>query len=335
MQFQRLINHVVLVIDQSGSMYKHRNTVVEVVDSTVGYLAERSKEYEQETRVSIYTFSSGYQHIACLVYDMDVLRLPSLKGLYNPAGGTALIDATIKAISELEQTATLHGEHAFLFYTITDGQENSSTASSYTLKSKLGELYARNNWTVAAFVPDKMAVNDAVRFGFLQDNVTLWETGSAKSFEAVGKVIRETTNTFMENRSKGIHSSKSLFRLNTLSDLDIKNKLTPLAQYNYSMKYVPFDQRVDSFVAAVTGRSLIIGKAYYQLTKTEDIQPQKNIAISYNNKVYTGPQARQLLGLPDHTVKVRPDQMPGYTIFVQSTALNRKLIGGTNLLLMV
>jgi hypothetical protein len=330
------INHVVLVIDASGSMMYHQNTVVKVVDDTVSHLAQRSTELEQETRVTIYVFSSGYNHIKCLAYDMDVLRLPSMKGLYKPIGGTALIDATIKAISDLSQTATLYGEHAFLMYVITDGEENSSSHSAAVLSNEFKDVDKRGNWSYAAFVPSQDGVSNAVRFGFPKENVMVWDTASATGFETVGKVIRQASDTYMTNRSMGIKSSKNLFQLSSVSTSDIKNQLKPLPSSQYRLLNVPFDQRVDEFVYDTTGSKLIVGKAYYQLSKKETIQPQKNIAILYNNKIYTGPQARNLIGLPDYTVDVDPKatQYANYSIFVQSTALNRKLIGGTRLLLL-
>lgn len=335
MALKNFINHVVLVIDASGSMNYLTNTVVSVVDDTVKHLAEQSIAQEQETRVTVYTFSSGYNHIKCLAYDMDVLRMQSIKGMYRASGGTALIDATIKAMEDLDKTATLYGEHAFLMYVITDGDENSSSHSALTLKSNFSVLDGKGNWSYACFVPNQTGVNYAVKYGFPKENVIIWDTTSAKGLETVGHIVRQASTTFMTNRSMGIRSSKNLFSLNRVTESDIKLSLNALSPGTHQLIAVPFDQRVDEFVYDHTGRKLIIGKAYYQLTKKETIQPQKNIAIGFGGKIYTGPQARQLLGLPDHTVDVDPSstQYANYTIFVQSTALNRKLIGGTSLLL--
>lgn len=330
------INHVVLVIDMSGSMFSHQETVIKVVDSTVQHLAQKSTELEQETRVTIYTFSSGYQAVKCLVYDMDVLRLPSMKGLYTPGGGTALRDATIKAITDLDQTATLYGEHAFLLYVITDGEENSSSYSTTQLQQHFRTADSKGNWTYAIFVPGTRGVTEAVRFGFPKDNVVVWDVNSNKGFESVGQTVRAATDTYMTNRSRGIKSTKNLFTLNKLAPTDIRNQLIPLGQDKYSLLYAPIDQRVDEFVYDRTGSKLIVGRAYYQLSKKETVQANKNIAIKYNNRFYTGPQARKLLGLPDDTVEVDPrsDDYSQYLIFIQSTALNRKIMGGTSLLLM-
>lgn len=332
---QSLINHVVLVIDRSSSMYKHQNTVVEVVDSTVKFLAERSQSNEQETRLTVYTFSSGLNAVKCLFYDMDVLRMPSLKGVYKTDGMTALRDATLKAIEDLEKTATLYGDHAFLLYVITDGQENASTASTSQLSSKLREVQRRGNWSLGAFAPDAEGVKAAITYGFLPENVTIWEATTTAGVESVGSAIRSTSSVWMDNRSRGIRSSNNLFQLNDLTVRDIKS-LTPLLPGAYQLPFINADTRADDAYVRHLGIPWYIGKVYYQLTKKETIQPQKNIAILYEGKVYSGPQARQLLGLPNHSVDVTPgdSKYKDYKIFVQSTAPNRKLLRGTYALLM-
>lgn len=331
---QSIINHVVLVVDRSSSMYKHQNTVVEVVDSTVKFLAERSQANEQETRITVYTFSSGFDAVKCLFYDMDVLRMPSMRGLYQTNGMTALRDATLKSIEDLEKTATLYGDHAFLVYVVTDGLENSSRATTAQLNRKLSEVQTRGNWSLAAFAPDRAGVEAAILYGFPRENVTLWETGTTAGVEAVGNAIRTTTSTWMDNRSKGIRSSSNLFKLNTLTVHDIKS-LVPMIPSSYLLPYFTADTRADDAYVYNMGKPWIIGNVYYQLTKKETIQPQKNIAILYDGRIYTGPQARQLLGLPDTSVDVTPgdSKYKEYKIFVQSTAPNRKILKGTYALL--
>lgn len=328
-----IINHVVLVLDASSSMTPYRAALVQVADNQIKHLARRSQELDQETRVTVYSFSNPTS-IECLIFDKDVLRMPSIASLYKVYGNTALLDATGLALEDLGKTAQMYGDHAFLVYVLTDGEENASRKwNQYSLKSKIDSL--PENWTVGIFVPSPRSIFEAKRCGFHSDSIAVWNPSDSGVSE-VGETIRRSTEQFMTNRSVGIRGTKSLFKVNTVTGSQIVNNLTPMSAANYSLIYVPVDQRVDEFVYDHTGAKLIIGKAYYQLTKKETIQPQKNIAIQYNNKIYTGPAARQLLGLPDHTVDVDPgnDSYKDYRIFVQSTALNRKLIGGTSLLLM-
>lgn len=303
--------------------------VVKVADNQITYLARRSQELDQETRITVYTFNSRGT-VKCLIYDKDVLRMPSIASLYSTRGLTALVDATLMAIRDLKMTPEKYGEHAFLIYVLTDGQENNSASSPLTLKTEISSL--PDHWTVATFVPDQMGKFEAKKFGFHPDNIAVWNTDSAGIAE-VGETIRRTSEQFMQNRKAGIRGSKSLFKLNTVSPSEIVSTLTPLSAIRYSIRSVGIDCRVDDFVTAVKG-SYSQGEAYYELTKTETIQAKKKIAILYNGQLYGGSEARKLLGLPDQEVKVKPENYTSYKIFVQSGSVNRKLIGGTQVLIM-
>lgn len=331
---ENYINHVVLVLDASSSMHRHRNELIRVADGQVKYLAQRSQELDQETRVSIYSFN---ERVRCLVYDKDVLRLPSISSLYTPSGMTALVDATVKSLDDLAETATLYGDHAFLTFVLTDGMENASGVQNRkALPGKLKGL--AENWTVACLVPDQRGVFECKGFGFSSDNIAIWDPASAEGIQEVGKTIRTATDNFMEARKSGVRGTRSLFStgLDAVNKQTVQQNLVPLTNGSYQLLSVNKDSRIDEFVKGHTGR-YSIGQGYYQLTKREEIQPQKQIAIREKStgKVYSGSAARDLLGLSTSaSVKVKPDQNPEYDVFVQSTSVNRKLIHNTDVLVM-
>lgn len=331
---ENYINHIALVLDASGSMGTHTANVVKVADAQIAHLAKRSKELDQETRVSVYTFS-GRGTTKCLIYDKDVLRLPSIAGLYRPAGQTALLDATLKSFEDLAQTPELYGDHAFLVYVLTDGEENDSKASRASFAQQFKAL--PENWTVAVFVPNARGKFEAQGLGFPSGNIEVWDTTSARGVEEVGERISRVTDTYMTARTQGVRGSKSLFSMDlgnvTKAAVQSLDKLGP---GQFRMFPVAADEQIAPFVEKVTNRPYRLGEAYYQLTKPVEIQPQKQIAI-FDKKgfaVYTGRQARTMLGLPDYSVKVSPSATPQFDIFVQSTSVNRKLLAGTNVLLL-
>lgn len=331
MKTQNYINHIVLVLDASASMNNHEHELIKVADNQIQYLAQRSKELDQETRVTVYSFSN-WSNIKCLIYDKDVLRMPSISNLYETYDVTALIDATLLAIDDLALTPEKYGEHAFLIYVLTDGQENDSRKSSGDLSRKINSL--PDNWTLATFVPDQNGVFEAKAHGFPKENIAVWDTTSRQGIEDVGRKIREATETFMTGRVKGIRGYKSLFTLNTPTKSTVKHELESLHPGQFRLLNVYENGKISEFVEQELGRAYQLGEAYYQLMKTETIQPQKQIAILADSRVYIGDKARTLLGLPDYHVKVKPSAYPDYTIFVQSTSVNRKLIGGTKLLIL-
>jgi hypothetical protein len=328
------INHIAIVADESWSMEDHARALVQVTDNQTAHLARRSQELNQETRVTFYTFASlGDER--CLFYDKDVLRLPSIKGLYQPRGRTALIDCTRLAIADLQKTAQLYGQHAFLIYVLSDGIENDSRARPAQLAADIAGM--PGNWTLAAFAPDQSAVWELKGCGFPADNISVWNTTSARGLEDVGRVMRDTSDMFMEGRQRGVHgynskSGKGLFKLRDFSATEVTSQLPPLTRGSYVFYPVTADERIDKFVARVTGRPYQYGMSYYQFAKTELIQGQKEIAVEVGDDVYAGRAARDILGLPDHHVRVKPDHKDGCVIFIQSTSYTRKLIAGTRLL---
>lgn len=335
MNTQNNINHINLVLDASSSMDHLAKTLIRVVDEQIEYLAKRSDELGQETRVSIYTFSYA-RDIKCLVYDMDVLRLPSIESLYKVGGMTALVDATLKSIEDLEQTATLYGNHAFLTYVLTDGMENNSLSRPSTLARRLNSL--PGNWTVAALVPDQSGVSYCVQSGFQNDNIAIWDATSAAGVMKVGETIRQATDNFMVARSKGnFVGTRSLFSTgaDAVNATTVRSALTPLAQNQYHLIPVHADSPIREYIYS-RGLDYVLGNAFYQLTKREKIQAQKKIAIreKATGKVYSGQAARDVLGLPNMETTVKPDFNPDYDVFVQSTSVNRKLIANTDVLVL-
>jgi hypothetical protein len=329
---QNYINHIALLLDKSGSMSYRRNDVIKVADGLIKRLARRSQELGQETRVSVYAFGSD---VECLIFDMDVLRLPSIATLYKIGGLTALIAATDKATRDLRTTSTIHGDHAFLTYVLTDGEENHSPAlGRYDLPALMNGL--ADNETIALFVPDMTGKAEAMSYGFPKDNIAVWDTTNPAGVAEVGETIERATDAFMANRANGVRGSRNIFDTSaaTINPATVQANLQPVSAATYRLIPVPHNAPIREFVQNECGLIYRAGDVYYQLsTISVEIQPHKNIMIvDKSDRVYTGRAARDLIGLPDMTVKVKGNYNPDYRVFVQSTSTNRKLLVGTRIL---
>lgn len=328
------INHVALVLDKSSSMTGHRKNLIEVADTLVRHLAKKSVEMNQETRVSIYLFSSD---VECVVFDKDVLRLPSIADLYRTSGMTALVDATHLSVTDLEKTAQMYGDHAFLVYVLTDGVENISSTTPTVLLNKLNSL--PENWTVAALVPDQRGIVLAANYGFPEFNVAIWEADNTVDGVAQAMTkITTATDSYMTSRSQGVRGTRTLFS----TGADVLNKdaikqagLQELPPALYDIYKVPVETDIRPFVIVQRGK-YTQGSAYYELTKTETIQANKGVIVveKSTGKAFSGQHARSLVGLGTREVRVKPNSNPDYTLYVQSTSVNRKLHGGSNLLVL-
>lgn len=334
MQIVNKIVHAAVVLDASGSMARLSRKVEEVADRLIRDLKTQSEELDLETRISVYTFSYATQ-IRCLIFDKDVFRLPSIKGLYQAIGQTALIDATIKSQNDLADTAQMYGEHSFITYVVTDGMENDSRNHPH----KLSDLLSRqgNNWSVACLVPDKNARDYALTAGFADGNILIWDATSSAGLEEAAAKITTATRGYMTNVSTGAVIDKNNVFGTGADKVNAQTvqSLTPLTPGSFVLWDVEQDSRIDDFVRGKNNGRFNIGRGHYQLSKRETIQDNKDIIILENTtgKAYGGFDAvRQLLGLPKGVaVRVTPDQNPDYTFFVKSTANNRKLLKGTKL----
>jgi hypothetical protein len=334
------IDHIAIVIDASDSMRALREAVVKVVDGQIAYLARRSKELDREVRVTVYTFAST---VECLIFDKDVLRLPSIASMYRTKGMTALIDATIKSQQDLATTSTIYGDHAFLSFIVTDGYENRSRQSPQHLRSLLASL--PDNYTVATLVPDHQSMDCAIRNGFQRDNVRTWDATSESGVALAGESMNTATENFFAGRASGQRGSRTIFSTGTdvVNAATVKTALAPLAGDKYRL--IPVEPqgldrvRVDNFIRLDCGMEFKLGSVFYQWNKREKVQPQKRLAVveKKTDRVYvgTGDEIRQMIGLPDMSVTQKATPNPDYDVFVQSTAPNRNLMAHTKVLVML
>jgi len=314
---QRKINHVGFVIDESGSMKSLRNDVPKVFDAQIAWLAELSLSTNQETRVSIYTLSG--QRVTCVLYDQDVLRLASLAGHYNPDNGTPLVQAVAQAIDDLKHTPELYGDHGFLLFVLTDGDENTSiipgvpvarwdTRTNQIKAEYLSKLLGGlgENWTVACLVPDVRSKLMAEQFGFAKGNIAIWDATSAQGLNDAGAEIKEATSSYFDQRAQGTRGTKSLFstvQAKSVKQEDVdKAALTPVDPNEFMIIPVALSSSSKLEIKIPnksvtkknpdgikhveiqpfieeTGRTYVVGNVYYRLTKSEKYNYGKGVAL--------------------------------------------------------
>jgi len=351
---ENTIHHHTFLLDSSGSMSPHRTAVPEVMDAHIKALASDSRNHpNEETRVSVFAFSSpgvGHVDFECLLYDMDVLRVPSIKGMYRISGGTALCDNMIRTLDDLAALPVKYGKHYHLLWLVSDGEELHSTHQGrVNLAPKIRRL--PDYYTIAAFTPSVSGKHFLSRYGVPQGNISIWDPTQENAIEEIGYAVASATSSYQSTIRSGTASSvKNLFEMNAPKAADLRKSLIPMTPGSYWFENVnPGDlaqiqnARIDQFMELKTGKSYAPGLAYYEMTKRERIQEYKKIAVAIWNPaantedVYVGPQVRAKLGLPETgEVRVSPGkwQGKGYKVYILSTSNNRKLVPGTRVLCM-
>lgn len=322
---KKLINHIIFLIDASGSMGHRLHLVKEVFDSTLkSFKANQSPD--QELYISLYDFDSNVNK---LVFNTHINKLEyAVK--FEARGTTALRDAISISINDHKVINAKNEDHSFLIYAITDGSDNASKISSVQLKSDIQSL--DDSWTIAALVPSLTDSHAAKNSGIPAGNIQIWDANSAKGFEEVGQSITKSMQTYATNRSAGIRSTNSIFQVNTdnLKRGDIRNNLTEVKGRLY---HAQNDYVIREMVEKFAKTTYVKGSTYYELSKPETVQSYKEIVIvsRKDDKKFGGQDARDMLGLPNSETRVKPGDFGDWRIFIQSTSVNRKIKAGTSI----
>lgn len=361
---KKRINHVALVVDGSSSIrdYGLTGPIMDVLDGQVAWLAQLSKDTGDETRVSIYIFHETT--VTCVAFDTDVLRLPSLRGHYRPSGGTPLLSGITQAIGDLRKTATMYGDHAFLVFALTDGEENTSHRATPATNPNLMRILLATlgaEWTVGVLVPNFQSKIRVQGFGFEPGNIAVWNTSAAGVAE-VGEEIKAATSSYFTGRAAGVRGTNTLFTqvaqnvtqaqvdasgmkpIDSADFMIVPVALASTSNLEYKIPNKSKTQRNPDGIKHVeimpfvqeTGRTYVAGQVYYLLTKSEKWSDEKDIAIVHRvtKKVYRGKEAKALVLKPGAT-RIKPQPVKGgeYDIYPQSTSVNRYLPLGSTILI--
>jgi hypothetical protein len=151
--------------------------------------------------------------------------------------------------------------------------------------------------------------------------------------------MTDATSNFFVGRASGVRGTRATFGtgIQNVNKRSVVTNLTPLkpAEFTLLTSTSIHPVQIRDFVTDTMG-FYDRGKAYYKLVKKETIQVSKNIIVveKSSGKAYTGQHARDLIGLPDKNVDVRPDSNPAYDIYVQSTSVNRKVVTNDKVLVL-
>lgn len=339
----RLVNHIAFVVDRSGSMGRIKAQVVRVFNNQLDTVQRNARSAGQKTFLSTFMFHSTVdkpRHFAT-----PVERVPKLAQKdFRLGGTTALLDAVGTAITRLQEAKGAKDKNtSFLIIVITDGHENASRHYKRSLKGLIQTVQKTGRWSLAFLVPPG-SQNTLTRFGIPKGNVTVWDA-TAKGTQVMDEKLAAGLSTFYKARASGKKSVTAFFTTD-MSKVDVKT-LSALKDLSKGFARWAVDKErsirdfVDSKLQASPSLRKKLGDAYepgrgfYELTKPETVQPKKNIAIldKKTKAIFGGDQARHVLGMPNGSnVKVKPGNHLNYSIFVESTSNNRKLVRGTTLL---
>jgi len=323
---QVLKNHVAVVIDRSGSMHRIMDDTIKVFNNQIKFLRDISILKDQETRISVYIFDD---EIDCLISDVDVARPMEIEQV-RTRGMTALLDACNLAVEDFKLLPQKYGDHSFVIYLLTDGQENASKMNPSQFKHMINSL--PDNFSVCGFVPNKNGIEYLKALGIPEGNIDKWDA-TTQGIEEVGRKFEKSMSNYYDARTRGTRKVVDMLTdLNGVTTNDVKRVAVKIKNFAIAQNTQPKQTvEIRPMLEKAFGPNFTyeIGKAYYELVKRETIQKTKSVAVRdrITGDVFVGYDARQLLGLPDNDIQVDPPkQTDKWQIFVQSKSVNRKII---------
>lgn len=322
--------------DHSGSMRSLAHMAARDYNALIESIRSESSKHKQESNISVVKCGVGGTGI--VERDLTFAGINYVgrmeENQYRADGGsTPLFDSVGELIDILEQAPdAFNPEVAFLVTVITDGQENSSRKwNARTITERMKKLQSTDRWSFTFRVPRGYA-GTLLQMGIPRGNILEWDVTEA-GFVAATAATQEAFTTYYTARTRGVTSTASFFKpdLVGVSAKTMESKLVDISSEVQVFKGETQEQ-IRPFVERKTGKTYKPGSAFYQLMKKEDeVQDYKMICIRnrQNGAVYSGAEARNLLGLPHTgTIKVAPGLHGNYDIFIQSTSVNRKVLPG-------
>ena len=328
--------------DHSDSMRHIAHTAMRDYNEQLATIQAAATTQNQDTIVTTVTIGVGSQAIVGReVVNSNVHVLKPLTRYEADAGGTPLIESVFELIRLMSAVPDANDPNvSFLVMVTTDGQETQRRDRGRELAQRMRELQATDRWTFVFRVPKQGGVHEMNRLGLMIPGVNVFEWDlNERGVQVSTKANVEAFTEYFTARSTGLKRTSRFYA--NAADVSIEDARKALVDVSdqvtfYDVTSADDQSLIRPFVEAKIGTAMVRGGAFYQLCKTEPkVQASKRIAIQdkQSGTVFAGDAARQMLALPTvGTVRLAPDDLGDWNVFIQSTSVNRKLDAGTKLL---
>lgn len=316
--------NVFIVLDDSASMAGPKSVAAKKqLDAIYDELRKSSPDFDVQT--------------CC--FGKQIYWTPSVKArelttrfIYDPSQSeTHLYDVVDDVCTKAVASAA-----PSLIYLLTDGEPTG-------YYQRIGKSQAAQSVSIAlgtkritfACVGPKTAADFFRNCGIPTDCVRNWDGNDAADLEVVTKQAAAGVQQYSATRSAGKSTIDSFFVdvvKAGFTAAECRKQLADVTSTLRVRRVNKFDE-VETFVRDVLGETYSPGCGYYQIYKAETLKVGRKIILrprgtdgKGEDKFYTGPKVRELLGLPsDRDVKVEPKNLGEFIVYFQSASPNRKL----------
>lgn len=310
--------NLVVVLDVSSSMTRPRRDAAAV--QLTQMLDKCKAEFSDESTMSVITFDYSSSIRVQYAGKIQNYIYPRCYG-----GCTALNDAVAFGV-KVASTSTLPS----LVYVFTDGEENASTQTVSTVKDFVTKALASGNITLVGIGPKPAAL---IALGVPAGNTLDWSGNAAELTTKVAPAVTRGVVATAQAIKTGKKSLAHFFLdIDAVSLQDATKKCvdvtTTMERRNTVQGGLAVREYIEKHCKLYT---YVDGAYFYKLVTKEKVLKDRRIVIAHRDdttgKLYSGPAARTLLGLPvEADVEVEPGSLGKWTVFVQSASPTRKTV---------
>ena len=189
-------SHVILVVDESGSMFSLRKNTIDSVNEFISSQRKDAIENCIETIISVFTFDGV--NVKCIINKVDVKSSPSInEDNYNPIGMTNLNDAFGSVIAQINtELSDLNEEtrSSVIIAIMTDGMENASRSFSIRDINQMVTKCQEKNWAFVFLGANIDAFSTGVQYGFNTNNTLQYVTSATGLSASLSSATRAVSS---------------------------------------------------------------------------------------------------------------------------------------------
>lgn len=197
--------HVILVIDDSGSMGSYINAAQKALNS----LLTSIRQMPGKVDVTLIKFGN----FATIIWNRkDINEIYDIGSIITgSSGGTALNDTIIDAINTTKKHNDFKDdETSFFLGIVTDGEENQSLNKIHHVRPLIDEAIRTGRWTIAYAGAGAHPSGYAASIGIPEGNIAIFEA-SAHGFDDIGNRYSKSAEGLARSYQSGSKSSNSFF----------------------------------------------------------------------------------------------------------------------------
>ena len=211
-QPKRLMNHVVLILDSSGSMAAIEKETREVFNEQVATIKKDAQKGDMDYTVTLSTFAT-VPNVGIMFAQKPCEVKELTERDYAPDGMTAMLDGVAQTVLKVErEICDINDDNtSVLVIILSDGLENNSKEYTYEGVAKIiKRLQDTGRWTFTYLGANQDLAQVQERLGLDFGNISIFTSDSAGMTEISG-AVNTSVGSYLDMRREGGTSTSGFY----------------------------------------------------------------------------------------------------------------------------